>query len=322
MIVSDALEVQLEESSHNNRLQAMATSSPLPSYTDDRRGFRTQQKAGPVRKCFQAMMRVVGCSSTNKPATPEETESNLKQLARMLTLLREYETRFGIPSGGAPAEQQWLLQELCKRLYGSGVPIWVLGPAINIAAEGLTGLRRGVDFFLLPNSGIVLPEPAISSDGELTPATELSTRMFRMERSFCMFKMTLLEQVLFRLATFSTNTLKAKSLREENFLPKALLGVIPTATPGENSEALFDQKAMGKEILDYSASGHGLFSLAHIDKWMEREETKQQLLEGGRSDDNNGRSPVDSLVLESRAINSRAIYATCYDRGGGGHGCH
>lgn len=50
----------------------------------------------------------------------EEMEDNTIKLARMISLLREYNERFGIPSRGGAREQLWVLTELCCKLYASG----------------------------------------------------------------------------------------------------------------------------------------------------------------------------------------------------------
>ena len=179
-------------------------------------------------------------------AQEEAVKQDFRELARMLTLLREYQTRFGMPNNGGAGTVALVLQELCKRLYASGVPIWVLEPAMGIAAQGLTG-GEGVGFFLLPSSGIILPNDSNNNaaSGISQQKKISSTRIFRMERNYCMFRMTLLEHVLNRLGSFRNThtvaTLNSVVVQEEDkgsLVPKTLMQALSTvsANNGEQEE--------------------------------------------------------------------------------------
>lgn len=131
--------------------------------------------------------------SPNSELDIVEVEKNTIKLARMISLLREYEDKFGIPQRGGAKDQLWVLTELCRCLYASGTPLWVLKPVMSKAAEGLTGSRL-VDFVLFTRSGFVY------SPSNITTAT------FAMERGFDIRMVTLAERVLVRLASFASNS--------------------------------------------------------------------------------------------------------------------
>ena len=122
-----------------------------------------------------------------------EVERNTLKMARMISLLREYEDRFGIPRRGGSKEQLWVLTELCTRLYASGTPLWVLKPVMSKAAEGLTGSRQ-VDFVLFTRSAFIYSP------------SNVTTASFPMERGFDMRMVTVAERILVRLASFASNS--------------------------------------------------------------------------------------------------------------------
>ena len=190
---------------------------------------------------------ITGFSEKSK-LSGEEVEQNTIKLARVLSLLREYEEIHGIPQSGGPKEQLWVLTELCTRLYGSGTPLWVLKPIMSKVAEGLTG-NRGADFVLFPRSAIIY-----------LPAN-LTTATFPMNRGFNIRTVTLVERILVRLSSFTSNTRAVHSVQARS--PK--VGELIKAARGQstflNLHTSARREDLAKEILDLASDGIGLFFL-------------------------------------------------------------
>lgn len=172
------------------------------SYIDLSHGssiLRDDRKAYPWKKFLPSLNPIRFCGWLMRGFSPEselpkgEVDKNIIKTARMLSLLREYKERFGIPERGGVREQLWVLTELCTRLYSSGTPLWVLKPVMSKAAEGLTGSRL-VDFVLFTRSGFIY-----------SPSNN-TTASFSMERGFDMRMTTFAERILVRLASFASNT--------------------------------------------------------------------------------------------------------------------
>ena len=190
---------------------------------------------------------VGGVAPNGARLSDDEVRENTRQAARMLSLLREYERRFGMPENGDSADQQWVLTELARGLYGGGTPLWTLKPVMSQAAEGLTG-ARGVDFALFPRTAFV----CAPNSG--------STLMFNMERGFNINKLTLMERVLVRMASFASNTRSVNEL--ESDVPE-----VPQLLRASRGESVqfgrgYRKEALAKEILDLASDGFGLFYLA------------------------------------------------------------
>jgi hypothetical protein len=171
------------------------------SYVDLSHGtsiLRDDRKAYPWKKFIPSLNPIRFCGWLMKGFSPDselpkaEVDKNIIKTARMLSLLREYKDRFGMPERGGVREQLWVLTELCTRLYASGTPLWVLKPVMSKAAEGLTGSRL-VDFVLFTRSGFIY-----------SPFNN-TTASFSMERGFDMRMMTFAERILVRLASFASN---------------------------------------------------------------------------------------------------------------------
>jgi uncharacterized membrane protein YjjP (DUF1212 family) len=160
----------------------------------------------------------------------------------MLLLLKEYESRFGMPDGGGPKDQQFVLTELCARLYASGTPLWALQPVMTKAAEGLTG-ASGVQFLLLPRAGLVY-----------VPTTG-STVLFKMGSGFNMHMLDSLERVLVRLASFRSNTHSVSSVPARFPDPEEL----EKAMQGAVSHSTYKREELAHEILNLASEGAGLF---------------------------------------------------------------
>ena len=50
----------------------------------------------------------------NYKQSDDEVQDNLNSLARMLSLLREYQERFGMPEVGGGKDQEYILREVTK----------------------------------------------------------------------------------------------------------------------------------------------------------------------------------------------------------------
>ena len=176
-----------------------------------------------------------------------EVEENTRQAARMLLLLREYSRRFGTPKDGGSRDEQRVLTELCRGLYGGGTPLWTLKPVMSQAAEGLTG-ARGVDFALFPRTAFVF---APTSGGTL---------MFSMDRGFDINKLTLMERVLVRVASFASNTRSVNEIESSSPNVPELL----RACRGQSVQfgRGYNREALAQEILDLASDGFGLFYIA------------------------------------------------------------
>lgn len=194
-----------------------------------------------------------GTTAAPSGLSTSEVDENTRRAARMLSLLREYQRRFGLPDGGGPADEQWVLVELCRGLYSGGTPLWTLKPAMSRAATGMSG-ARGVEFCLLPRSAFVFAP------------TSGATVMFAMERGFSVSTLTQMERVLVRLASFASNTRSVLSV--ESGSPS--VSVLLRASRGESmvfGGLKYTREDLAAEILDLASEGMGLFYLtAHAEE--------------------------------------------------------
>jgi len=55
-----------------------------------------------------------GAAPENYKQSDDEVQENLNSLARMLSLLREYQERFGMPEVGGGKDQEYILREVTK----------------------------------------------------------------------------------------------------------------------------------------------------------------------------------------------------------------
>jgi len=216
---------------------------------------------------------ITGHAIAPPPNTEQESKDKIDNLARTLSLLRDYEAKFGMPNGGSKKEQEWVLEELCKKLFASGVPIWVLQPVMGIAAQGLTGLQD-FDFFLLPTSGIIIPSQETMG---------YSTLFYQMQGGFCLYRINMYEKVLARLASFCTNTRTMNSVPDK-FLPQLLMKDIRHYSQHEG-EFLHDKDAVAREILDLASRGYGLFFLTRVEEILTQQQEEERL---ANEDDESG----------------------------------
>lgn len=180
--------------------------------------------------------------------TDEKLQSNLKSLAQMLLLLREYKSRYGIPEHGGPRDQEFVLREINKDLYQGGAPIWALNTIMKKAAEGLTGTRE-IDFWLLPRKSIMV---SLKTG---------STAMFATNRGFCLYKLDAMEPVVTRLASFVSNTNQSISAPSRFPHPEEFRKAAATVSSTPSDEALLSRRDnLAATILNLSSEAEGLFS--------------------------------------------------------------
>jgi uncharacterized membrane protein YjjP (DUF1212 family) len=153
-----------------------------------------------------------------------------------------------------------VLKELCSQLYASGTPIWVLQPVMERAAEGLTG-ALGIIFLLLPGTAFVF-----------APASG-ATDMFRYERGYHMHKVTIMERILVRLASFGTNTRTVNSVKctfpsPEQFNHSPIGETVPLPKLKDD---------LAKEILHLASEGTGLFFFTHAKEYLSQHENVKEL---------------------------------------------
>ena len=178
----------------------------------------------------------------------EEIQVNLVCLARLLRLLRLYYQEYGMPELGGPKDQEFVLREVTRDLYAGGAPIWVLQPAMEKAAEGLTG-KKGVEFFLLPRKAFLFAP----SSG--------ATVLFKIQRGFDMQRLTFMERTLVRLASFASNTHGVTSLPTRLPTTSELAEAERTEHTMVTSEELLipSKEELAQQILELGSQAEGLF---------------------------------------------------------------
>jgi len=135
---------------------------------------------------------MVGGSRYTEEQSDDELHAALQGLARCLQLLRDYLQHYGMPARGCYRDQEHVLREVIRDLYAGGAPLWALEPVMQKAAEGLTG-QPNVNWQLFPRKAFIY-----------NPASG-TTSMFKMDRGFNIRKMSTMEGVAVRLASFASN---------------------------------------------------------------------------------------------------------------------
>ena len=151
---------------------------------------------------------MVGGSQFATIQSDHELQSSLISLAKCLTYLRTYLKKYGMPIKGGTSDQQQVLREVVRDLYAGGTPLWALEPVMQKAAEGLTG-QSHINWQLFPRKAL-LYFPNNNNTTTTTTTTNMSmttgtTLMFRMDRGFNISKMSHMEGVVVRLASFASN---------------------------------------------------------------------------------------------------------------------
>jgi hypothetical protein len=173
----------------------------------------------------------------------DEVQDHLNGLARLISLLREYHERFGMPVKGGPRDHEYILREITKDLYLGGAPLWTLEPVMKKVAEGLTG-KKGVDFFMLPRRAFIFAP----SSG--------ATSMFVISRGYDIQRLDAMEKVAVRLASFASNTQSVSNVPARLPKPQELRRAFRTESV--NGVQLCREE-MSEEILNLASEAEGLF---------------------------------------------------------------
>lgn len=203
--------------------------------------WREFWKGGGAVKFFRWL--ATGAAPDNMKLSDDEVQENMNSLARMLSLLREYHDRFGMPETGGFKDQEYVLREVTKDLYLGGSPIWALEPVMKRVAEGLSG-KRGVDFFILPRRAFIFAP----SSG--------ATAMFRIVRGYDMQRLDDMEGVAVRLASFASNTSSVASVPTRWPKPQEMRRAFRTESL---AGCFYNKEDMAEEILNLAADAEGLF---------------------------------------------------------------
>ena len=175
----------------------------------------------------------------------EVAQKNLRSLARCIVQIREYGDRFGMPRQGGPKDQEFVLREVFRDLYGGGAPVWALESVMQKAAEGLTG-DPGVNWLLLPRKAFM-------------SGKSLGTSMFKCERGFNIQLMDNMEKVATRLASFASNTKGFSNVPTSLPNHQELIKASRTASSRVLGESPQDSTKIAKEILSLASKAEGLF---------------------------------------------------------------
>jgi uncharacterized membrane protein YjjP (DUF1212 family) len=175
--------------------------------------------------------------------TDDEVQDHLNGLARLISLLREYHERFGMPVKGGPRDHEYILREITKDLYLGGAPLWTLEPVMKKVAEGLTG-KKGVDFFMLPRRAFIFAP----SSG--------ATSMFPISRGYDIQRLDAMEKVAVRLASYASNTQSVSNVPSRLPKPQELRRAFRTESV---SGVQLCREEMSEEILNLASEADGLF---------------------------------------------------------------
>jgi uncharacterized membrane protein YjjP (DUF1212 family) len=173
----------------------------------------------------------------------DEVQDHLNGLARLISLLREYHERFGMPVKGGPRDHEYILREITKDLYLGGAPLWTLEPVMKKVAEGLTG-KKGVDFFMLPRRAFIFAP----SSG--------ATSMFPISRGYDIQRLDAMEKVAVRLASYASNTQSVSNVPARLPKPQELRRAFRTESV---SGVQLCREEMSEEILNLASEAEGLF---------------------------------------------------------------
>jgi hypothetical protein len=179
----------------------------------------------------------------NVKQSDDEVQDHLNGLARLISLLREYHERFGMPVKGGPRDHEYILREITKDLYLGGAPLWTLEPVMKKVAEGLTG-KKGVDFFMLPRRAFIFAP----SSG--------ATSMFAISRGYDIQRLDAMEKVAVRLASYASNTQSVSNVPARLPKPQELRRAFRTESV---SGVQLCREEMSEEILNLASEAEGLF---------------------------------------------------------------
>ena len=184
----------------------------------------------------------------------------LMRIARTVALLKEYKTKYRMPTGGDHRDQEFILREINKELYAGGVPIWVLADLLTRAAEALLG-KPEINFWILPQKTVMFA-PNSGTSG--------ITSMFSTVRGFAMYRLDRMEPIAIRLASFASCSTSDPSQKMKSFHPDELRKAATTCSPtslSSSSDSMFDEgnvlqgrEQLASEILHLASETQGWFS--------------------------------------------------------------
>lgn len=205
-------------------------------------------------------------STLHAKQSDEQVRQNLSALARLLILLRAYQKKFGVPTVAGPQKQRKLLADITTDLYSSGTPTWVLETVMERVAEGMTG-REGVQFLLFPRRCFIYYPHASSTNSN--PATD----MVKLKPGYDIARMSAVEQVAVRLASFAGNTKTAERVNPAALrMPsKYELAQAKHKETRETIDILNQENPspseLAEEILNLASSTYGLFYFVNNPKF-------------------------------------------------------
>jgi uncharacterized membrane protein YjjP (DUF1212 family) len=173
-------------------------------------------------------------------------------------MLREYLDRFGLPEEGGPRQQEMVLREALRDLYGGGTPLWALESTMQKAAEGLTGDRH-VNWMILPRKAFVFAP------------SSLAAIMFQIERGFSIRKLEAMEPIVIRLASFASNTTGTGNVPSRFPDPIELRRAFRAESLSTmGTEPALSREEVAKIILTLASEAQGIFfyinSRGYLDK--------------------------------------------------------
>jgi len=244
---------------------------------------------------------MVGGSQFTKEQSDQELHLSLQGLAQCLQLLRDYLQHYGMPARGCYRDQEHVLREVMRDLYAGGAPLWALEPVLQKAAEGLMG-HPNVNWQLLPRKALIY-----------NPASG-TTSMFKMDRGFNIRKMSNMEGVAVRLASFASNVqgvanIPARFPNPQEFQRAAATTTTGTATTStahpqhvpENSTPAqrppMERIKMARKILNLASKQQGLFYYINSREYMGNERMMMRR-HNDDDDDNENDQEGDNNVQE------------------------
>ena len=201
---------------------------------------------------------MVGGSQFAHEQTDEALQDSLASLARCLHLLRDYLEHYGMPTRGGARDQELVLREVVRDLYAGGAPLWALEPVMQKAAEGLTG-QANINWQLFPRKAL-LYNPGAGT-----------THMFKIDRGFNISKMSAMEGLLVRLASFPSNVqgvsnIPARFPRPQEFRQAARTESIRDL--GAAVPMIMEESKLAQKILNLASQQQGLFYYVNSREYM------------------------------------------------------
>ena len=218
---------------------------------------------------------MVGGSQFATEQSDDELRASLASLAHCLQLLRDYLVEYDMPVRGGPGDQEHVLREVVRDLYAGGTPLWALEPVMQKAAEGLTG-QPNINWQLYPRKAILyIPNNNTVGGGNRSSGTG-TTNMFKMDRGFNISKMSAMEGVVVRLASFASNVqgvsnIPARFPRPQEFRKAARTESVRNLSKSSNTllpPPILEESKLARKILNLASRQQGLFYYVNSREYM------------------------------------------------------